>query len=168
MEWRMYSSNNVTKIVIVAAMIGGAVYAVVKYNESKEREVTTIVESIREIAAIINETGGQDPERIASAVAKLENSSLANIEVAIMDVKDGPAEFIAVELILRRIFEMKGTAVLNSGIERDRYKAKSYPWTIEGEDAVLAPFEVMSDPPQKIKFVYETYSSQGDVRRPWR
>ncbi|MCH8980112.1 MAG: hypothetical protein IH945_12850 [Armatimonadetes bacterium] len=168
MEQRMYSSSNVTKVIIYAAVIGGVIFLVNNFNTAKKEEVETVAAAIRETAAAITESGGQDPERIALAVAKMEEVSLGTVEKAIAKIDDGPAEFIAVELVLRRIFEPNRTAYLPSGIERERYTSKTYPWIFEGETARLEPFEVMSDPPEKVQFIFGTFSSQGSPRKPWR
>ena len=164
----MYSSSNVTKVLVYAAVIGGVIYFVNKLNTDRREAVESVVAAIGETAAVITESGGQNPERIALVIAKLEDSSLGNIEKALADIEDGPAQYIAVELLLRRIFEMKNSAILRSGIKRQTYTPKSYPWTIEGETGRLEPFEITSDPPGKIKFLFETFSSQGYPRRPWR
>lgn len=168
MGQRMYSSSNVTKVILYAALIGVVIFFVNKLNAARRMEVDMVVAAIGETAAAVTESGGQDTERIASAVTKIEDASLGTVKKAIAKIEDGYAEYIAVELVLRRIYEMDRTAILRSGIERQKYTPKSYPWTIEGETVLLEPFEIKSEPPGKIKFLFETFSSQGSPRRPWR
>ena len=164
----MYSSSNVTKVIIYAAVIGGVIFLVNKFNTAKREEVEMVVAAFGETAAAITESGGQDPARIALAVAKMEEVSLGTVEKAISKVDDGPAEYVAVELVLRRIFQPNRTAYLPSGIERERYTSATDPWIFEGETVRLEPFEIKSDPPEKIKFIFGTFSSQGYPRKPWR
>ena len=164
----MYSSNNVTKVIVYAALVGGVFFLVNKYNTARKMEVEIVVVAIGETAAAITESGGQDPVRIASAVAKIEGSTLDNVEKAIAKIDDGYAEYVAAELILRRIFELDRTAFLSSGIVRQRYTPKSYPWTFEGETVSLEPFELTPEKPGIVRHLFTSFSSQGYPRRPWR
>ena len=164
----MYSSSNVTKVIIYAAVIGGVIYGVNRFQANRREAVSSIVVTIEEVAALLEQTGGRDPEAIALVIAKLEDSSLADIKEAIGRVEDGPAQYIAVELVLRRIFEMRRSAILRSGIDRKRRAPEIYPWNLEGESASLEPFEIKSSSPDKLKFIFDTFESQGNPRRPWK
>lgn len=164
----MYSSSNVTKVIVYAAVIGGVFLLVNRFNTARKMEVEKVVTAISETAAILRESGGQDPERIASAIARIEDVSLGTIEKGIAKTDEGYAEYIAVELILRRIFELDRTAFLYSVIERRSNTPKSYPWTIEGETATIEPFELEPEEPGRVSYLFESFSSQGDPRKPWR